>query len=139
GNFEKVEPPVNRDAKGVLPRVIQMLVDRRRGVKQLLATEKNDTKKKLLDIRQLALKLTANSMYGCLGFTYSRFYAMPLAELVTRKGSEALTLSKTIAETELGLNVIYGDTDSIMVYSGTDNVKDAKEMALTIKKSINQK
>ena len=139
GNFEKVEPPVNRDNKGVLPRVIQMLVERRRGVKQMLSSEKDESKKKLLDIRQLALKLTANSMYGCLGFSCSRFYAMPLAELVTRKGREALTLSQNIAENELGLNVIYGDTDSIMVYSGTDNVKEAKEMAQTIKKSINQK
>ena len=66
------------------------------------------------DIRQKALKLTANSVYGCLGFENSRFYCKPLAALITRNGRNLLMKTKDLVE-QKHIEVIYGDTDSIMI------------------------
>ena len=68
---------------GILPTEIRKLVDSRREVQKLINDKLSKEMLMQYDIRQKALKLTANSMYGCLGFSHSRFYAKPLAALIT--------------------------------------------------------
>uniref|UniRef100_A0A8R1E8M7 DNA polymerase n=1 Tax=Caenorhabditis japonica TaxID=281687 RepID=A0A8R1E8M7_CAEJA len=134
---EQLSVPQSTDVEGVLPREIRKLVECRRDVKSLMKTEKNEAKKKQLDIRQMALKLTANSMYGCLGFQFSRFYAKPLAALVTAKGREILMHSKDLVE-KMGYSVVYGDTDSIMINTNSMDLMIAKKLGLEIKKAVNK-
>ncbi|EIN03911.1 DNA polymerase alpha catalytic subunit [Punctularia strigosozonata HHB-11173 SS5] len=133
------DPPDSTTAQGVLPRLIATLVNRRRQVKALMK-DKTASQAKLMqyDIKQQALKLTANSMYGCLGFEYSRFYARPLAALTTFKGREILTATRELAES-LQLDVVYGDTDSVFVNSGATDLAEALKIAADFKKAVNER
>ncbi|PFH61789.1 hypothetical protein XA68_16217 [Ophiocordyceps unilateralis] len=137
-NDDDAIPDVQPDQQqGILPRLIATLVGRRRQVKSLMK-DKKATAEQLAtwDIKQLALKLTANSMYGCLGYTKSRFYARPLAVLTTYKGREILSSTKDLAESK-SLQVIYGDTDSVMINANAGTVADALKVGNEFKRAVN--
>ncbi|KZF22718.1 DNA polymerase alpha subunit A [Xylona heveae TC161] len=136
---EKVPDVPKEQNQGILPRLIATLVSRRRQVKSLMK-DKRATPDQLAtwDIKQLALKLTANSMYGCLGYTRSRFYARPLAMLTTFKGREILRSTKDLAETSQ-LRVIYGDTDSVMINTNTDTLEDALKLGSEFRRAVNER
>ena len=133
------DPPPEEEEQGILPRLIATLVTRRREVKKLMK-DKTATSDQLAtwDIKQLALKLTANSMYGCLGYTRSRFYARPLAMLTTFKGREILRSTKELAEQRM-LQVIYGDTDSVMINTNSDSIADALKVGKEFKSAVNER
>lgn len=77
-------------------------------------------------------------MYGCLGFSSSRFFAKAIAALITRKGRDALKATVDVA-TMLGYNVIYGDTDSIMIATGSDDLKESLRIGEKIKSDVNKR
>ncbi|KAG7728950.1 hypothetical protein KL948_003987 [Ogataea haglerorum] len=131
--------PPSEVAQGVLPRLLQQLVNRRREVKKLLKDPRaTAVEKAQYDIKQQALKLTANSMYGCLGYVNSRFYAKSLAMLVTNRGREILMDTRQLAES-IGLRVVYGDTDSVMIDTGSDNFQEAMKIGDDFKIKVNER
>lgn len=131
--------PDSSCSPGILPREISKLVMSRREVKNEMkrCADKKSERHKQYDIRQLGLKLTANSMYGCLGFEGSRFCAKTLAAMITFKGRQILESTKNLVESS-GYTVIYGDTDSIMVNTNSVDLVAAKEVGSKTKWMINK-
>ena len=62
-----------------------------------------------------------------------------LAALVTSLGRDTLQATADVAEKELGLEVIYGDTDSIMINTRTDDLAVVKDLGLKVKKAVNKR
>lgn len=91
-----------------------------------------------LEAKQLAIKTSMNSMYGFLGATSNHLMRKELAALVTQKGRAGLKrvqeflVEKYSAQTE----VLYGDTDSVMIRLLDVNSKEegAMQRAFTIGK-----
>jgi DNA polymerase I len=73
----------------------------------------------LYDVIQLTLKVVLNASYGVMGARIFNLYCPPVAEAVTAIGRYAIT--KTIRKAEsLGIDVIYGDTDSVFLKKPTE-------------------
>ncbi|KAI8124623.1 DNA polymerase alpha catalytic subunit [Lucilia cuprina] len=130
--------PESSVEQGILPQQLRRLVESRREVKKLMAAPDLSPELQMqYHIRQMALKLTANSMYGCLGFAHSRFFAQHLAALVTHKGREILMNTKSLVQ-KMNYEVVYGDTDSIMVNTNITDYEQVFKIGNTIKQNVNK-
>ena len=65
-------------------------------------------------VKQLALKILINGGYGVFGNRYFKYYDPRVAELVTAYGRYTLSKMQQIA-TNMGFEVVYGDTDSLFL------------------------
>jgi DNA polymerase elongation subunit (family B) len=104
---------------GLLPGMIKNLLDERKAVKQKMSTIKDTTSVEyiVLDRRQNALKICANSVYGMMGFQKSRYFGhVGCAESVTTVGRLMLTDIVEYINNTYPAEVIYGDTDSCMLW-----------------------
>jgi len=138
-NLQELEDTKISKESAILPGILESLIKKRKAVKEIMKKEKDAFKLSNLEIQQKAIKLSANSLYGYLGYKNSRFYAKTIAALITMKGRNILKNTVDLVEKELKMQVIYGDTDSIMVHTLKTDIKEAVEMGIIIKKKVNEK
>jgi DNA polymerase delta subunit 1 len=88
--------------------------------------------------RQLALKVSANSVYGFTGAAVGQLPCLPIASAVTSYGRFLLERTKEFVEDKFTIahgykhdaQVVYGDTDSVMVKFGTSTVEETFPLAI---------
>ena len=114
--------------KGILPQILRSLLDARGRAKKekAAAEERGDMHMHAVyDCRQLALKVSANSVYGFTGVQYGKLPCKAIARSVTSRGREMIETTTSVViehyEREFApkyggkARVIYGDTDSVFV------------------------
>ncbi|KAJ5993279.1 DNA polymerase delta catalytic subunit [Penicillium sp. IBT 35674x] len=122
--------------KGLLTQILEELLGARKRAKKELAIETDPFKKAVLNGRQLALKISANSVYGLTGATVGKLPCLPIASSTTSYGRQMIEKTKQEVEERYTIangyshdaQVIYGDTDSVMVKFGVTELADAMKL-----------
>lgn len=112
--------------KGLLPEILEVLVATRKKTRLELERSTDPVTRQVLNQRQLALKVSANSVYGFTGAPQGGLPCLDIAASVTGFGREMILMTKDYVErTYTKANghphdavVVYGDTDSVMVLFG---------------------
>jgi len=92
-----------RKGAGILPRLVERLGDARAA-----ARTRGD------EHAAQAIKIMLNALFGVLGASACRFFDPAVANAITSFGQQTLHWTRD-AFVELGLRVLYGDTDSVFV------------------------
>ena len=126
--------------KSLLAKMLGEILETRVMVKSGMKVDKEDkTLQRLLNNRQLALKLIANVTYGYTSASFSgRMPCSEIADSIVQTGRE--TLEKAIAlihsVERWGAEVVYGDTDSLFVYLKGRTKDEAFDIGEEIAKTI---
>lgn len=153
-NFPKDEKAPRRATRflrhrfrvGIVVKVVMKYLEHRKKTKKEMkeALKAGDTAKAaVLDWRQQATKMLANSLYGTLGAPVSRFYSPLVSSTVTRRGRCIIYLMRSIVTLEFaqyGIDVIYGDTDSIFVnLANVETIEKAAEIGVVVAAHISKR
>ncbi|MCE4624650.1 MAG: DNA-directed DNA polymerase I [Desulfurococcales archaeon] len=113
----EVEHEVCMSIRGLTSEIIGMLRDFRVKIYKKMAKDKSlpETLRMWYNVVQAAMKVYINASYGVFGNENFSYYSLAVAESVTAIGRAVLkdTLEKA---RELGLIILYGDTDSLFVW-----------------------
>jgi DNA polymerase I len=127
-----------KEPDGIIREMVDELLAEREEKKSLRNEHDPDSESyDRFDRQQGAVKVIMNSLYGVLGWDRFRLYDKEMGAAVTATGREVIEHTESAAN-ELGKDVIYGDTDSVMLELGDGVPKeDAIEQSFEIEEHIN--
>ena len=110
--------------EAILPGVIQEFTERRERAKEI-RDRKTDQ----------AVKIMMNALFGVLGAASCRFFNPEIANAITSFGQQTLHWTREAFEEE-GVQVLYGDTDSVFVQLRGEEQGEAERLRDRVQRSI---
>ena len=135
--------PVTKDGieeKAIMPAILQELLKARKDTRKLIPNTPDEFMKNVLDKRQLAYKVTANSLYGQLGAKTSTFYEPDIAASTTATGRLLLTFAKRVVEecyADTNVDSKYGLVNTKAEYVYGDSVANYTPVYVKINNEVN--
>lgn len=126
-----------KQPEGLLPKLVRSLVTERRAVNAKKELEKDPITALVLDKRQWALKISANSFFGFLGVHEGG--VMPFIEgamSITARGRELITGVQRYLEEKYNAVTICGDTDSVMIDLHITDPRECQRWGIKISQEI---
>ena len=105
---------VCRQRRGLIPRTLEPVLERRKQYKRLMRECGDEIEKRKYDSRQRAIKWMLVSCFGYLGYKNARFGRIEAHEATNAYGREKLLRAKEIAEAA-GFRVLHALTDSLWI------------------------
>ncbi len=124
---------------GIIPGILEELMKRRGAAKKKMVDAKDENRRRVYDAEQWALKIMANAFYGHMGYSRARIYDIRIANVITATGRDMIHKTKDMVEKEFGHRVVYGDTDSVMVKMGMDDMNRIRREAEKISEYVTDK
>lgn len=128
-----------KDFPGFIPSLLGDLLEERQKIKRKMKATIDPLERKLLDYRQRAIKILANSYYGYYAYAKARWYCRECAESVTAWGREYIEMVIRELEEKFGFKVLYADTDGLHATIPGANAETVKKKAMEFLKYINPK
>ncbi|MBI2542910.1 MAG: hypothetical protein HYW24_01870 [Candidatus Aenigmarchaeota archaeon] len=123
--------------EGILPTILKKLIDERDNVRSESRKTRNQEAKRILEAKQLALKIMTNAFYGYTGYLRARLYIIEIAATITGCGRYLINRTKEVVEKNTPYEVVYGDTDSIMVKINNTDLDDASKIGKNVEALVN--
>jgi DNA polymerase I len=124
--------------RGLIPELLEKLMKTRDSYKDMMKRENDPDKKRYLDSMQSQVKVLMNSFYGVFASSFYRFTDQNIGSSITAFARD--TIKGIINDfSAKGVQVVYGDTDSIFIKTGKGNVEEALQVSNVLRDEVSKK